>query len=378
MAGFGWWLQDQTGHRKAIAMEKRANGKVEEEICDEIVNNSMVDVNKSPEKIHSNAIARVSKNEKSITKKQLSLQINQQVKNNNVVNTIFTLQNNVTNDSKTVTPITKEFVERPAETFTFISNTALSAVKYEKTTFDSIEIAQQESAIQKKSKWKMGIELAASTSTSTILDGYAAGVVTDLPFKNKKFSLLIGLNVNVQQRYFQFNALNTQEATMDKGISKAADHTAKARLHFTTHSIGLPILLQYKFQPKWSVTGGAQVMYLLNAKNLRNTDALQPDGLTPQFSNAANYYALDNLKSVDFDSKLSLDQLRRFDVALAAGIGYHPSAKLGIRLQYQYGVMDLLKAAELKSYNPALRLSAMYFLSDGTLIFKIVMMLSRL
>jgi hypothetical protein len=127
--------------------------------------------------------------------------------------------------------------------------------------------------------------------------------------------------------------------------------------------------LEFKPRKSWGLEGGLQASYLLGAQNLKGAEAYRTM-VAQNYGNEAIRVFVNDLTNKDtngtlmFDSTsddLNLRQLRRFDVALTAGVGVYPTKNIGVRLQYQRGLVDLLKADQFKTFGNNVRLSAVYF-----------------
>lgn len=227
------------------------------------------------------------------------------------------------------------------------------------------------------SKWKIGLELATYASPNAALDGYAGGAVVDVPIQSEKFNFRTGLNFNAQQRYFDVE-VETGIESADRGGNAGFGPSnvivdPQPNLSVNAQQLSLPLTLEFKPRKSWGLEGGLQASYLLGAQNLKGAEAYQTmTGLQNGNEEVTNFvYSLTN-KSADrtgvvtFDSSsdsdnLNLRQLRRFDVALTAGVGVYPTKNIGVRLQYQRGLVDLLKADQFKTFGNNVRLSAVYF-----------------
>jgi len=114
-----------------------------------------------------------------------------------------------------------------------------------------------------------------------------------------------------------------------------------------------------------------QASYLLGARNLKGAEAYQTlAGFTngneaiQTFVSSLSNKAFDTSSNADLrvdNSTVNIDAFRRFDVAVSAGFGYYPTTKIGVRLQYQRGLIDIVKADQFKTFGNNVRLSAVYF-----------------
>lgn len=266
-----------------------------------------------------------------------------------------------------------------------LRKTSIAALNYQTpNTFDNkprkpnfwypLDPAESNSPTSQKSDAvKIGVEFATYSSVYAAIDGYAGGAVLDIPVKNNHWNLRAGINYNAQQRYFNTEGTNQTNRTADPNNPAfgAANVVVdpNPELSLNAQQISMPVTLQFKPRRTWGLEGGLQAAYLLSAQNLKGAEAYQTlTGLTygnekirtlvsSLTQDTANKFAPGTSNS----DKINLDELRRFDLAVSAGFGYYPTQTIGVRLQYQRGLIDLLKANDFKAFGNNLRLSAVYF-----------------
>ena len=224
----------------------------------------------------------------------------------------------------------------------------------------------------KSNKWNIGLELATYASSGATVDGYAGGAVVAIPMQSEKFNLRTGLNFNAQQRYFDSN-VPVSEA--DKGANPSFGTSTVVvdpdpDFQVNAHQLSFPLTLEFKPRKSWGLEGGLQASYLLGARNLKGAEAYQTlAGFTNgnesirTFVSSLSKQAYDLTSNADpiDNSTVNLDAFRRMDVALTAGFGYYPTNNIGVRLQYQRGLIDMLKADQFTTFGNNVRLSAVYF-----------------
>lgn len=217
---------------------------------------------------------------------------------------------------------------------------------------------------------KIGVEFATYASAYAAVDGYAGGAIMDIPVQSKNLNLRAGVNFSTQQRYFDSSvAVDAAKATGPSNPGFGATNVTvdpNPQLSVNAKQVSLPVTLQFKPRRTWGLEGGVQASYLVGAQNLKGAEAYQTlTGLTygnQTIRTFVNKLALDSSNGGNNNSdKINLEQLRRFDVALTAGFGYYPTSSIGVRLQYQRGLIDMLKASDFKAFGNNIRLSAVYF-----------------
>lgn len=272
------------------------------------------------------------------------------------------------NNELIVTPIASLAVSE-------ISFKEVTELRSEKT-FSNIWPPDDADAETPNNDLKIGIEFATYASTHAAVDGYAGGAVLDIPVQSKKLRLQAGVHINTQQRYFDSDFSADALSAVDQGNAGIGASSVvvdpNPMLSLNAVQLSFPIALQFKPFQNWSLESGLQASYLLSAQNLEGAEAYQTkagytygegkirnllESLTPNISNRFNVANADETPS----NKVSLEQLRRLDVAVSAGVGYYPIQRLGVRLQYQRGLIDLLKAEDFKAFGNNVRLSAVYF-----------------
>lgn len=227
---------------------------------------------------------------------------------------------------------------------------------------------------EKKSKDKrlnVGLELATYASAGAVLDGYAGGAMVEIPSQSEKINVRTGLNFNASQRYFDSN-VPVAESDRSAGFgSSAVLVDPKPDLQVNAQQLSLPLMVEFKPRKSWGVEGGLQASYLLSARNLKGAEAYQTlAGYTNGNEAIRTFVGSLSTQKADFgvnadqavdNSSVNISAFRRFDVAVSAGFGVYPTENLGVRLQYQRGLIDMLKADQFKTFGNNIRLSAVYF-----------------
>lgn len=279
----------------------------------------------------------------------------------------------VTQFEETTTPSATTAIENTA--LPTLSALQLALLEKEPVALEGKKSVQLWAPVQEEKKsasnWNIGVELATYASADAAVDGYAGGAVVDVPMANDKLNLRTGVNFNSQQRYFDSNIDVATEA--DRGFSPSTvivDPSPNLRVN--AQQLSLPLTLEFKPRKSWGLEGGLQASYLLGAQNLKGAEAYQTlAGFTngnsdirsfvSSLSTKNNSAPVTNADPMTDNSKVNLDAFRRFDVAVTAGFGVYPTKNLGVRLQYQRGLIDLLKADQFSTFGNNVRLSAMYF-----------------
>ncbi len=225
----------------------------------------------------------------------------------------------------------------------------------------------------KNQRLNVGLEFATYASAGSALDGYAGGAIVEVPTQSEKFNVRTGLNFNASQRYFDSN-VTVLESDRTAGFGPATVLVdPQPDLQVSAQQLSLPLTVAFKPRQSWGLEGGLQASYLLGARNLKGAEAYQTlAGFTngnaevTTFINSLSNKAAQLNTGSNYDSSvnngsLNVNAFRRFDVAVTAGFGVYPTENLGVRLQYQRGLIDMLKADQFKTFGNNVRLSAVYF-----------------
>ncbi len=149
--------------------------------------------------------------------------------------------------------------------------------------------------------------------------GYFAGIGTTIPLHSK-------LSVKPEVRF-------TRKGSKTE-INAIASNTT--RLSY----IDIPLQLEYRIRPKWSVHGGLQPSLLLGA----------------------------NMKSEvngESSSRSVKDFYRTFDLSGTVGLGYDFNKNIGVRLGYDLGLLNVEEQADFRNvYNRSIRLGLQYTLKN--------------
>ncbi len=218
----------------------------------------------------------------------------------------------------------------------------------------------------KKSKnWSVGVEFATYASTGAPVSGFASGAVMQLPVSNENLSLRTGLNYSNLENMIDPQAGSATEEALkaeqrDQFFTGASVSVAEPDFSMTSHQLNLPLILEYKMHKFFGIEGGVQGSYLVAARNLEGAEAYQvvltTNYVPPTIQNFVNNFAADT-----DGKKINIDQLHRWDVMATAGFTIYPIQKLGVRFQYQRGLVDMLRNKEFEAFHNNFRVSAVYF-----------------
>ncbi len=149
--------------------------------------------------------------------------------------------------------------------------------------------------------------------------GYFVGVGTNIPL-NENLSAKSELRFTKKGSKTEINAIGS----------------STTRLSY----IDIPLQLEYRIKPKWSVHGGLQPSLLLGA----NMDS--------EINGASS-------------SRSVKEFYRTFDLAGTLGIGYDFNKNIGVRLGYDLGLLNVEEQADFqKVYNRSIRLGVQYTLKN--------------
>ncbi|TAK32068.1 MAG: hypothetical protein EPO28_17915 [Saprospiraceae bacterium] len=198
-------------------------------------------------------------------------------------------------------------------------------------------------------------------------EGLAAGVLASFPLKNPRLSFESGLGYTYIRQPLSIlapekDASGTAPTTDESQLVVYGfeDLTAKAtRLEssylLATQDLGLhyaevPVHLAFAASPKWQFFAGANILVLLES--------------APSFTHGG---LLDATRQMDlangspFVNGISSSTLRvllsKTDAQLLAGARYRLSRNLSLGLQYQMGMVDVVKSNRAADYHRLLRLS---------------------
>lgn len=149
--------------------------------------------------------------------------------------------------------------------------------------------------------------------------GYFAGVGTTFPL-NSKLAVRSELRFTKKGSETEINAMSSNTT----------------RLSY----IDIPLQLEYRIKPKWSIHGGLQPSILLGANMKR-----EMNGETSN-RNVKDFY-------------------RTFDLAGTVGLGYDFNKNIGVRLGYDLGLINVEEQADFqKVFNRSIRLGLQYTLNN--------------
>lgn len=405
-AGLGWWQwQNQPTQESVVAVNKADRATIAEEECDEItkgMNSPMVVENSQTKDNQGKAMrdrnvaildAKTSLTTVSPTPllqkrttKQLAEKLDHRLTRLEVPileSTNTAISEVLPQDFEITNPTILESEKSDNQSVTPLYSIAIAAIKTQSNIAlpepkVKLELWDEEESSDKKqivpSNFKIGLEFATYTSTNAALDGYAGGAVVDVPIQSKRLNLRAGVNFNAQQRYFDSDPSSGALSADNSGFApKQMKVNPDPDLSVNAQQLSFPVTLQYKPRRSWGLEGGLQASYLLNAQNLKGAEAYQTSVGVANGSSKVNtflseiYNNIGNATGTNVftrdagNSKLDINQLNRFDIAVSAGFGYYPTQNIGVRLQYQRGLIDLLKSDDFKAFGNNIRLSAVYF-----------------
>ncbi|GEM_PF-2351869 len=404
-AGLGWWQwQNQATQESVAAVNQAGRATTAEEDCDEIIKgtNSPIVVENSQTKDNQGKAMRdrnvaILDSKTSLTtvpptpllQKNTTKKFAEKSENSLTIVEVPVLESTNTATSKAIpqafnitNPTILESEKFENQSVTPLHSIAIAEVETSSNVAlpepkVKLELWEAETTSDKKqivpSNFKIGLELATYASQSAALDGYAGGAVVDVPIQSKHLNLRAGVNFNAQQRYFDSNLSNVTEMDNSGFVPTKVEVDPNPELSMNAQQLSFPITLQYKPRRSWGLEGGLQASYLLNARNLKGAEAYQTrvgvangsstvNTLLDRLFNNSNNVSGTNVYTQDSgNNKVSINQLNRFDVAVSAGFGYYPTQNIGVRLQYQRGLIDLLKSDDFEAFGNNVRLSAVYF-----------------
>lgn len=161
--------------------------------------------------------------------------------------------------------------------------------------------------------------------SSSSLGNYYGGVLGSIPL-HKAFSLQAELNYSAQggKQWLYFE-------TWDPVTGYTSGYPAK--VSYRMNYLNLPVLLNYKTSSGFFVEGGLQAGLLLNA----------------HAKHQGKFDVKDSYKSFDLSSEL--------------GAGYQLPSGLGVNLRYNYGLTNVIKREDYRTYNSVLQMGLFYVLN---------------
>ncbi len=226
----------------------------------------------------------------------------------------------------------------------------------------------------RQSAWQVGLEIAGFSNGYVAMSGYAGGALIDAPtIAGESMNVRTGVNYSARSQHFDVSASKVKLDRVDAsgsgggmGVVTIDDTPGTLSLH--TQHVSLPVALHYKLQKKWGLEGGLQAAYLLNASNLQGAESYQTSfGIANNNENTIRSFINDltekhsNQSAGTGSNEVNIDRLRRFDLGATLGVSYYPYSHLGVRLQYQHGLTDLLRDERFSAFNHHMRVSAVYF-----------------
>ncbi len=220
--------------------------------------------------------------------------------------------------------------------------------------------------VEKSAKnWKLGLEFGTHASGGSAVGGFSGGAVVQMPAASDKWRLRLGLNYTSLQ-----NSIDIQRgsATADAfaesaqnrgGVAPNSVDVKAPEFRLTTHQLNLPAVLEYRAHRYLSVEGGLQGAYLLTARNLEGAERYQTVMISGYVPPTVKGFV--NTLQSGTNGEVDIQQLYRWNVFALAGVTVYPTPKLGVRLQYQHGLRDILKDSDFSAFNHNFRVGAVYF-----------------
>lgn len=248
------------------------------------------------------------------------------------------------------------------------------------------EVKAKSSIVQALLPAKLGVEGGLFSNQLTRLDGYHLGLTAKYNLGVKSWAIHTGLGYTIQRQQFDYgrrssntseNALafdqnsNSENVQDTTGTGTAFDPNAVlynsefdslvqyATSSFNTriHRLEMPVLVSFRADDRLYLDLGIQGSYILAAADSGDEKIIPfSNGL---FRSADTFAQTQELSAGN--NGFSAKNIHHFDLGLRGGISYYPTKKLGLRLHYQFGLINASKSDRYHSYNRALRLSTIYY-----------------
>ncbi len=187
--------------------------------------------------------------------------------------------------------------------------------------------------------------------------GYLAGLSAELRPRNGRLYMRSGLHYRYyeQQAVISQQLLSAQNSRAQGNPSPAPGLLAASSELEQSRHLSLPLALGFRALPRLALEAGLQGSLLIGSSrsdswNLTGGNSL-PDG----------GYAGSSLLHTPRAGSANAE-LRALTLEALAGLAYYPTHKLALRLQYQYGMSDLLLSPSRKARQSGAQLSLAYYL----------------
>jgi hypothetical protein len=221
-----------------------------------------------------------------------------------------------------------------------------------------------------------GLNAAGLAETSARGQGYALGLGGAIPLGQSRWGLRADLRYMYRSTQFLprpggavANALARSETTKPSGSFDPSlpfdqnQGAALSALNAGLHGLSLPLTLEYRLSPKFSLGLGPQLFYQAAARGARREDA-SPVSISPAFGQFASN--TQRLIAVSAGETYDPSLFNRFDAGLAGNIGYRPAERLGLRLQYSFGALNNLNSSDYQSFNRFVEVGLTYYLRPSS------------
>lgn len=231
---------------------------------------------------------------------------------------------------------------------------------------------------------KFGVEGGALSNQLTQIDGYHLGLTAKYNLKANHWAIHTGVSYAIQNHSYRFgrrngnadelslsfdsngeninvgNSVQDTIATVSNPGSFNAELDSLSQYVTTAFSarvqrLEVPILMSYRADDRLHFDFGLQASYVLAAKTTRDEIVPFFDGLYRSSSTFNQTQAAAN------KSGFSAKNVNRFDLAIRGGISYYPTKNIGLRLHYQFGLINTSESDRYRSHNRSLKLSSIYY-----------------
>ncbi len=178
-------------------------------------------------------------------------------------------------------------------------------------------------------KWSLGIETGFQYSSSDEIGG-KLGLSARYRF-NSKWNLSLGGEYHLSRIDYSDEYLNVANVNLDENLSPGYEYDSlqnvinnvpKIMRH---HKIKIPVMVGYRFSPRWQLDAGMALNVNLKSKNRDSAQELL--GFDPLGTPAQN----------TSDAPPSITPL--LDPQILAGVSYYPVRKLALGIRFDYGLI---------------------------------------
>ena len=190
------------------------------------------------------------------------------------------------------------------------------------------------------------------------VDGYHAGLAAELHSRGSRFYLRSG----IFYRQYHQDFLNSERLLMMQNSSWEQSNPlsnqnllATASIITQTQYLSLPIGIGFQALPRLAIETSLQASQLI-ASRRQDTWSLAGDASLPQSQRDPNRALLYQSEQASAET-----DLRNTVLEVQAGVAYFPTHRLAMRLQYQYGLSDLLLSPYYEGYHRGLQFTLSYY-----------------